>query len=71
MRIVISPMISTFCVSAHERRCDFHILRARGHSRHRDMEQFRPNQPMKPTAPLRGDFSVSATDPARRLSLSR
>jgi hypothetical protein len=28
-----------------------------------------PNQSMKPTAPLRGNFSVLATDPARGLSL--
>jgi hypothetical protein len=30
-----------------------------------------PNQSMKPTAPLRNNFSVIATDPARGLSLSR
>jgi hypothetical protein len=29
------------------------------------------NQSMNPTAPLRGNFSVLATDPARGLSLSR
>jgi hypothetical protein len=29
------------------------------------------NQPMKPTAPLRGNFSVFATTPCRGLSLSR
>jgi hypothetical protein len=31
----------------------------------------KPNQTMKPTAPLRYNFSVFATDPARGLSLSR
>ncbi len=31
----------------------------------------RPNQTMKPTAPLRSDFSVLATTPYRGLSLSR
>jgi hypothetical protein len=30
-----------------------------------------PNQPMKPTAPLRDNFSVFATTPCRGLSLSR
>ncbi len=29
------------------------------------------NQPMKPTAPLRSNFSVFATTPCRGLSLSR
>ena len=31
----------------------------------------RPNQSMKPTAPLRNEFSVFATTPCRGLSLSR
>ena len=31
----------------------------------------RPNQSMKPTAPLRSEFSVLATTPCRGLSLSR
>jgi hypothetical protein len=35
------------------------------------LSRFPPNQSMKPTAPLRGNFSVFATDPARGLSLSR
>jgi hypothetical protein len=33
--------------------------------------QRRPNQPMKPTAPLRYNFSEIATTPCRGLSLSR
>jgi hypothetical protein len=64
-------MTSMFGVFAHERLCDFHILGARGHSRYRDMEQFRPNQEMKPTAPLHCKFTVFATTPCRGLSLSR
>jgi hypothetical protein len=31
----------------------------------------RPNQSIKPAAPLRGNVSELATDPARGLSLSR
>ena len=35
------------------------------------MDHERPNQAMKPTAPLRSNFSVLATTPCRGLSLSR
>jgi hypothetical protein len=35
------------------------------------MHRNTPNQSMKPTAPLRGNFSVFATTPCRGLSLSR
>jgi hypothetical protein len=31
----------------------------------------KPNQSMKPTAPLRGNLNLFAIDPARGLSLSR
>jgi hypothetical protein len=36
----------------------------------KEMDQTRPNQTMKPTAPLRYNFSVFATTPCRGLSLS-
>jgi hypothetical protein len=47
----------------------FHPLAS--HSRYRDIEPFRPNQSMKPTAHWRNKFSVFATTPYRGLSLSR
>src|ERR1700736_1407725 len=37
----------------------------------KDMERHASNQPMKPTAPLRGNFGVFAMTPCRGLSLSR
>jgi hypothetical protein len=50
------------------RRTVSHFL-CRPHARF--VHVLRPNQSMKPTAPLRDKFSVFATTPCRGLSLSR
>jgi hypothetical protein len=53
----------------------WHARKWRGHWSFKEavivVDTQRSNQSMKPTAPLRGNFSVFATTPCRGLSLSR
>jgi hypothetical protein len=73
----------SFSVVLRTQVCRYRLLIARGtfgrralRLRHlmmpvRIFHAHRPNQPMKPMGPCRGNFSVLASDPARGLSLSR
>jgi hypothetical protein len=69
LRIALPVVLLVACPWRPRRHCT--ITSAAAELGTHCMERQPSNQPMKPTAALRGEFSVLATTPCRGLSLSR